>query len=163
TKVEEENQNDNTDQTGVLQEQPPLSVDITVGERSNGHHGDITSADYERPPLPMFDSVPPSQSEQRVNLRSSREAALALLTNDTDENWQGLLWALIAEDDVPAAYWLARALTAQERFCAVPDWLLSAVQGARWLSPHTESFIGELLDISKHQLDLDEAQRMLGL
>jgi hypothetical protein len=45
----------------------------------------------------------------------------------------------------------------------VPDWLLAAGQGARWLSPHSEDFVKEVLEIVRtHQPDTDET-RLLGL
>ncbi len=98
-----------------------------------------------------------------LEFRSPQEAAVLLQRDDCEENWHALLWACIAADDLPMAYWLARSRQASERPSPVPDWLLAAGQGARWLSPHSEDFVGELLDIARaHQPDTDEA-KLLGL
>lgn len=98
-----------------------------------------------------------------LELRSPQEAAVLLQRDDRDENWHTLLWASIAADDLPMAYWLARSLQASGRPGPVPDWLLAAGQGAHWLSPHSEDFVGELLAIARaHQPDTDEA-KLLGL
>ncbi|HHE72712.1 MAG TPA: hypothetical protein ENL34_10580 [Chloroflexi bacterium] len=108
----------------------------------------------ESEPIP----VPPPE------LHSPREAAILLQTDDRDENWHSLLWALIAEDDLPAAYWLARSLVASERVSPVPDWLLAAAQGARWLSPDSDTFVGDLLEIvQNHHPTSDDVQELIGL
>ncbi len=98
-----------------------------------------------------------------LEFRSPQETAVLLQHDDRDENWHTLLWACIAADDLPMAYWLARSLQASGRPGPAPDWLLAAGQGARWLSPHSEDFVGELLEIAgAHQPDTDEA-KLLGL
>ena len=45
-------------------------------------------------------------------LQSSQEVAALLQTDDREQHWHALLWTLIAEDDVPAGYWLTRSLVA---------------------------------------------------
>lgn len=96
-------------------------------------------------------------------LRSSQEVATILQTDDCVENWHALLWALIAEDDLPAAYWLARSLVASTH-TYVPDWLLAAVQGARWLSFESEAFVHDLLEIAQnYQPASDDVQILIGL
>ncbi|HEV8715618.1 MAG TPA: hypothetical protein VGX03_22670 [Candidatus Binatia bacterium] len=98
-----------------------------------------------------------------LGLPSPQEAATRLQGDDRDENWHTLLWSCIAADDLPMAYWLARSLRAGGRPCPVPDWLLAAGQGARWLSPPSEDFAREVLEIVRtHEPDTDEI-RLVGL
>ena len=97
-------------------------------------------------------------------LRSSQEVAALLQTDDREQLWHALLWALIAEDDVPAAYWLTLSLVASGHAAPVPDWLLAAVQGARWLGPDSETFVSNLLDITKtSRPNSDNVHVLLGL
>jgi hypothetical protein len=97
-------------------------------------------------------------------LRSSQAVASLLQTDDRAQLWHILLWTLIAEDDIPAAYWLTRSLIALGHATPVPDWLLAAVQGARWLAPGSETFVSDLLDITKTSQPIsDDVQVLLGL
>lgn len=52
--------------------------------------------------------------------------------------------ALIAENDVPGAYWLVRSMLAHGETPAVPVELLEAIAGGRWLSENTPGFIDDL-------------------
>lgn len=109
----------------------------------------------EKEPVPTL--IPPS------TLPPVREIATILQSDDRDENWQAFLWALVAEGDLPGAYWLARSRAVAERGCPVEDWLLKAVQGAQWLSVQP-LFTNDLLEITRqHQPDRHGAQGLLGL
>lgn len=71
-----------------------------------------------------------------------------------ESHWNELLWKLIGEGDVPAAYWLSRSLAAANLSCAVPAWLLAALHGAEWLSPESYMLIQDLAETARnHQLD----------
>lgn len=75
-----------------------------------------------------------------------------------------LQWTLIAEDDLPGAYWLARSLAASASAAPVPSWLIVAVQGARWLTGNLEAYIDDLRQIALHeQPAADEASRLMAL
>ncbi len=104
-------------------------------------------------------------SDFSSELRSSHEVATLLQSDDRDELWHALLWALIAEDDLPAAYWLSRSLNASGRYSPMPDYLLKAAQGSRWLMPDDEEgFVSDLLDIAKTtQPTSDDVQTLIGL
>ncbi|MCX6011842.1 MAG: hypothetical protein NTV30_00200, partial [Chloroflexi bacterium] len=105
-----------------------------------------------------------TEKEFVMTLIPSHEAASVLQTGDTEENWHVFLWALIAEDDLPAAYWLSRSLISRGFNCPIPDWLLASVQGAQWLSSDSPQFVSDLQAIaSENQPDLNEAQALLGL
>lgn len=101
-------------------------------------------------------------------LRSPKEITTLLKADDRPKYWHAFLWSLIAEDDLPAAYWLAKSLTSRDLTAPAPDWLLAAIQGARWLSPDSKEFANDLLEIAtNHQPATDGAssdvQKMLGL
>ena len=104
-------------------------------------------------------------SEETVSpLLSTQQVAEMLLEDSTDENWHAFLWALIAEGDLAGAYWLSRSLDASGRSNPVPEWLLAALQGSRWLSSDSSNLAIDLAAIAtKHQPGLDEAQRLLAL
>ena len=93
-----------------------------------------------------------------------QERAFRLQTSSDPEEWVSLLWDLIAEDALPTAYWLAQSLPAMDQPCPVPDWLLAAVQAARWLLPNSQSFVFDLTDIVQNAQSLqDEPQKLLSL
>ncbi|MGA9772307.1 MAG: hypothetical protein WBV94_24960 [Blastocatellia bacterium] len=115
-----------------------------------------------------IEQIPPTDHtsvyEPATLLRSSKEVATLLETDDSNENWLALLWAIIAEDDLPAAYWLARSLANEGRDCPMPTWLLAALQGARWLSSDSDALVGDLLEIaSSYRPNNDDAQELMGL
>ena len=104
-------------------------------------------------------------SELSSDLHSSQEVATLLEVDERDQLWHALLWALVAEDDLPGAYWLARSLNASGRRSPIPDYVLKAAQGARWLaSGDEERLVSDLLDIAKAgQPSSDDVQAMIGL
>jgi len=125
---------------------------------------EATAPTEEKVAEPTEDSVAPTPLAAPAPLRSSQEVATLLQSDDRDENWHALLWALIAEDDLPAAYWLARSLTTSERTSPVPDGLLAAAQGARWLSSEPEAFVGDLLEIARtYQPVSTDVEVLIGL
>lgn len=128
-----------------------IAEQISVPAGINGAASTITTEEDTSAPI-----VP-------IALLSPQEAATLLQRDDRDEHWHTLLWSCIAADDLPMAYWLARSLQTNGRTCPAPDWLLAAGQGARWLSPHSEDFAREVLEIVRtHEPDTDET-RLLGL
>lgn len=58
-----------------------------------------------------------------------------------------ILWGLVAQDDLAGAYWVARSMTAQGLNPPAPPQVLKALQGARWLSPDSDKYVGDLFDI----------------
>jgi len=129
----------------------------------------------QRPEACSCPEVTVGQPEQRgeavpappIKLRqpcSSVEAANSLKVEDSPNNWSLFLAALVAEDDLPGAYWLARSLAAAQVVPAAPDWLLAAAQGARWLSSDSDALAVDLLQITTGQAPpADDAQAMIGL
>lgn len=91
--------------------------------------------------------------------------ATQLQASPEQQDWTRFLWALIAGDDLPTAYWLARALSAMEQPCPVPARLLAAIQAARWLLPDSQTFVNDLADIVQEDAQSfeDEPQKLLGL
>ena len=76
-----------------------------------------------------------------------------------------ILWALVAQDDLAGAYWVARSMTVQGVKPPAPPQVLKALQGGRWLSPDTDIFVGDLFDIvgELEALDDNDAQTLLRL
>ena len=87
-----------------------------------------------------------------------------LAEQDDDEHWNGLLWALVAEDDLPAAYWLICSRAAAGHAHAVPAELLVAVQGADWLLDAPSKFEDDLLTIVERvDPGTDDSRQLLTL
>lgn len=109
--------------------------------------------------VPVKQTQKPSQK-----LLSAKEVAELLEKNDDEGLWNNLLWSFIAEDDLPAAYWLARSLNASSEFISpVPDYIIAAVQGSRWLSPNSGLFVQDMLSITERSEDPSEYTEMLML
>lgn len=102
--------------------------------------------------------------KQTQKLLSAKEVAELLEKDDDEGLWSNLLWSFVAEDDLPAAYWLARSLNASSEFTSpVPDYILAAVQGSRWLSPDNGLFVQDMLSITEKSDDPSEYTEMLML
>ena len=93
-----------------------------------------------------------------------QEGAFHIQTNSDPEGWINLLWTLIAEDALPTAYWLAKALPAMNQPCPIPDGLIAAIQAARWLVPNSQTFVDDLTYIIPNVPSFkNEPQKLLGL
>ena len=77
----------------------------------------------------------------------------------------GLMWSLVAKDDLAGAYWIAKSLADQGAVSAQLPTLLMAAQTARWLTPESRGFVGDLFDIvSETETPFDDdAHVMLAL
>ena len=76
-----------------------------------------------------------------------------------------ILWALVAQDDLAGAYWVARSMAAQGLNPLAPPQVLKAMQGGRWLSPDSDTYVEDLFHIvgEFEALDDDDAQTLLRL
>ena len=76
-----------------------------------------------------------------------------------------ILWALVAQDDLAGAYWVARSMIAQGLNPPAPPQVLKALQGARWLSPDSDRYVGDLFDIvgEFEAMDDNDVQTLLRL
>ena len=88
--------------------------------------------------------------------------------NDEDEpeiDHSEFIWSLVSEDDLAGAYWIARSLEEQGNSPPIPSDLLKAVQGARWLSPFSDTYLGELSAIVSQSASIghDLARTLLRL
>lgn len=92
---------------------------------------------------------------QRIARRLTRKA--------TDKRWQELVLALVKEDDLSGAYWLARSLEQQGIESPVPSFLLAALQGSLWLSPANDAFVMDLLELSQNIPDDQAYHELYGL
>ena len=100
-------------------------------------------AQPDEEPARVAQNTPIPQAE----LGKTQDIARMLAKQDDDEHWNGLLWALVAEDDLPAAYWLICSRTAAGHAQAMPAELLAAAQGADWLLDAPGKFEDDLLAI----------------
>ena len=75
------------------------------------------------------------------------------------------MWAMVEEDDLSGAYWIARSLEARGYDLPAPSRLFAAAQGARWLSPNSNAYVEDLFEIvSVHEIpEKNDAQKLLGL
>ena len=165
-KRESEGEDSNPDQGLQIRSlSDPREAETDVLAASGDFKGHLLS---EKPTIaPLDDKAAQDKvvSALSSTLRSSEEAATLLDNDDRDQLWHDLLWALVAEDDLPGAYWLARSLDASGRSSPLPDYLLKAAQGARWLaSGEEERYVSDLLDMAKSgQPDSNDMQIMMGL
>lgn len=83
------------------------------------------------------------------NSTSSRYIAAQLMEGADGLNWADMVSALIIEDDLPAAYWLAQGLEFETGSSPLPSQLIAAIQGSRWLNSDLDILADNLLDISK--------------
>ncbi len=114
---------------------------------------------FVKPEVSPSDILLPGASNPDI-----QKSAFHLQTTCGPADWTSLLWALIAADALPTAYWLARAWPAMNRPCPVSDGLVAAIQAARWLVPDSRTFIDDLTDIVQNVPPFeDEPQRLLGL
>lgn len=69
---------------------------------------------------------------------------------EEEGKWRQFFWQLVAEGDVPGAYWLNQSLAMPENSIAmpVPDWLLAAVQGTWWLSSTRGLLTQDMADLA---------------
>ena len=117
---------------------------------------------FVKPEISPSDILLPGASNPDI-----QKSAFHLQTTCGPADWTSLLWALIAEDALPTAYWLARAWPAMNQPCPIPYGLLAAIQAARWLVPNSQAFVDDLTGIipitPNKQLFDDEPQKLLGL
>ena len=114
-----------------------------VPETESGESS-LSPGDYneDRDALDNLDAEFPQE------LLPATEAAKLLKENDCAQLWHKFLWAFIAEDDLPAAYWLAKSLAESDKYSSpVPEDLLAAVQAARWLVHGKHQFIDDMRSI----------------
>lgn len=129
-------------------EEPESHLEEVAAEEKVGAEAPKVITPSEFAPTPMV-------------LASPQEAALNLLKDDREANWQAFQWSLIANDDLAGAFWIARSRGS----APVPDWLLKAVQASRWIREDSEDFIDDLFNIAiGAQPDSErEEEVMLGL
>ena len=133
------------------------SEQIDQGGVSGIHHELPTVVKSDVSPLDIF--LPGTENPAIQTIAIQFQAAPGR------KDWTSFLWALIAGDELPTAYWLARALPAMEQPCPVPSRLLAAIQVARWLPPDSQTFVDDLREeiIQNAQPFEEEPQKLLSL
>ncbi|NOK17820.1 ATP-binding protein [Corallococcus carmarthensis] len=95
---------------------------------------------------------------------SRQEAARALLDKSIPEARDAFFFSLIAEGDIAAAYWLARAIEAQAESSPIPSWLLAALAGSERLQMDSVVLTSGLLNItSSHAAPKDAVLQPLAM
>ncbi len=110
------------------------------------------------------DDLEPERAESlRYELVSSTKAAKRYCISSSESDLEALMWSLVAEDDLSAAYWIAEHLSALNGGQSLSPMLLRAVQGARWLSSDSDTFVGDLFEIVAEyaQQEVGPAQELL--
>jgi hypothetical protein len=166
------------EQPGPLQEpEPPSATPGQAAESTaqpaatvkaqSSPRGDEATASGTAEEAGHSDAVTDSLAEDGRAPSSSRwlrEAALAVQADASQAGWDDLLWALLEADDLAGAYWLAESLSARGQEPPVPAWLLQALYGARWLTPGSDAFTSDLLELGeRHDPPKDPALRGLAV
>ena len=119
-------------------------------------------------PMRTAEGIPdpaPEQEERRYGIEDSKAAANRYLRTSSLHDLESLLWSLVAEDDLSAAYWVARHLAEQKYEDVITPELLKAVQGSRWLAPASNRYVSDLSEFVHEydRADVNAAQQLLEL
>jgi hypothetical protein len=107
-----------------------------------------------------------SESKSRTTGTAEIEESSAIIRDtELSEEWHGLLWGFVRDDDVPGAYWLTRSWEVQDILSPIPSWLLAAIQGAQWLARPRGEIAHDLTKIvyQRASLSADLASQVLGV
>ena len=106
-----------------------------------------------------------ASEERRYGIEDSKVAANRYLKTSSLYDLESLMWSLVAEDDLSAAYWVARHLSEQNYEDVVTPELLKAVQGSRWLAPASNRYVSDLSEFAHgyDRADVSAAQQLLEL
>lgn len=143
----------------------PLIQNTFTGVRSD-EPSEITVEWIETPvftnavPQPKYVDVSTMQNEQApvqetdhegsptFNVVSATDLARALdKDEDQEQNWDLFFWKLIAQDDLPAAYWLAYSFEQASYQVGVTASDLAIVQVGRWLEPGMDAYVDNLAEL----------------
>ena len=86
-------------------------------------------------------------TQQRHGLEESQAVAGRFLTSKSHYDLETLMWTLIAEDDLAGAYWLAQFLCEEKYDFALSPTLIQALQASRWLSPESNQYVEDVLEL----------------
>ena len=105
------------------------------------------------------------KEERRYGIEESERAANRYLETSSLHDLETFMWSLIAEDDLSAAYWVARHLAEQNYENVIPPALLKAVQGSRWLVPASNRYVSDLFEFTQEYdgANVNSAQELLEL
>ena len=138
------------DAADVSNDDNPTSEASTVAlaERTENTESAGSSGITECPAEEIKDPEP-APEERRYGILDSKSAAESYLKTSSMHDLESLMWSLVAEDDLSAAYWVARHLSEQNYRDVVPPSLLMAIQGSRWLVPESNRYVSELFEFTK--------------
>ena len=150
------------------------SDDIAVDENTKSEASIATLKNVTEPtgpvdgPVGTAEEIPdhaPKLEERRYGIEGSKAAANRYLRTSSLQDLESLMWSLVAEDDLSAAYWVARYLSERNYEDVITPELLRAVQGSRWLAPASNRYVSDLSEFV-HEYDragVNTAQQLLEL
>ena len=147
---------------------PQATIRVAARDHSNssvevGYQS--TTEEYTLSSLPVEDMVV-SVIVTAEDGETTQMYTVALKRAEAQEvDYDDLLWSLVSRDDLAGAYWVAKSIEAQGLTPVVPPLLLKTIQGARWLSPYSDRYAGDLAEIvSQTEPPIDNAPKaLLGL
>jgi hypothetical protein len=132
----------------------PIGIEVSEGE-DRSDSDESPAALTQAGPAESSEHVEALQAEKEgatdlepsiaePGLSTARDAARDLLQQDADEHWDALLWALVGEDRLPSAIWLARTRAALGRTVPIPPALLEAVLGGRLIGGQNDELAEDI-------------------
>lgn len=95
---------------------------------------------------------------------SAVDVARTLLTDDSAEHWDLLIWSLLADGDWSAAYWLTRSRFESGSAVPVSPPILAVLQASRWLESDADPAASEIARIvSQTELRDCSADRLIAM
>ena len=121
---------------------------VTLADKTENTESSEPGESTECPAEAILDPAP-APEERRYGIEDSKAAAHRYLKTSSLRDLESLMWSLVAEDDLAAAYWVARHLSEQNYKDVVPPPLLKATQGSRWLVPDSNRYVSELFEFTQ--------------
>ena len=127
----------------------------TPADDSGGDEGDDSETSVENT-VEDGEDAPADEDEAQPESQDDTASPVEL---------EAATWAMVEEDDLSGAYWIARSLEARGYDLPAPSRLFAAAQGAKWLSPNSDAYVEDLFEIvSGHEIpEKNDVQKMLGL
>ena len=121
---------------------------VTFADKTESTDSETPGEGTELAVEEIHDSAPEPE-KIRTGIEDSNSAANRYLKTSSLPDLESLMWSLVAEDDLSAAYWVARHLSDQNYNNVVPSSLLMAIQGSRWLVPDSNRYVSELFEFTQ--------------
>ena len=144
----EDVQDSSDDVVAVDESTASESSTVTLAGKVKKTASDASGESTALPVGEIIEPIPASE-ERRYGIEDSGVAAKHYLKTSSLHDLEALMWTLVAEDDLSAAYWVACHLSEQNYEDVVTPDLLKAVQGARWLTPDSHRYVSALSEFAQ--------------